>query len=123
MRYQTHTIILFVVVLILLAYVIQTAYDDETIPSTQTMETQTDMTIEITPQEGRSISASKLRQIMESMVGKTLEEAQEIASDIGFRARAVMIDGQTFAVTQDYDVKRFNLEIENGRVTKVKCCS
>lgn len=52
-------------------------------------------------------------------VGKTFEEATQIAKDNGFKARIVEKDGDSYILTMDYKTDRLNFRIRNNIVIDV----
>lgn len=54
----------------------------------------------------------------QSLVGKTHEEATEIAHSMGLTTRLTKKDGEYYICTQDLRMDRMNFEIENNIVTK-----
>lgn len=50
----------------------------------------------------------------ESIIGKTIEEANVVANENGYRIRVMCEDGQHFFGTCDYDLKRINVSTQNG---------
>lgn len=56
--------------------------------------------------------------LVDSVLGKTEEEAKLLASSSGFSTRVVQRDEEKFLVTMDLRFDRLNLYIENKIVTK-----
>lgn len=57
-------------------------------------------------------------ELEKALIGKTITEAEE--SDASWMSiRPIMIDGEHMIVTQDWNLGRVNVEIENGVITKV----
>ena len=61
----------------------------------------------------------KLQPLLETLPGRTKDEANDLIKASGFISRVVSEDGNRYFVTQELRFDRFNLEIENGFVTKV----
>lgn len=56
--------------------------------------------------------------LVDSVLGKTEEEAKLLASSSGFSTRVVQRDDEKFVVTMDLRFDRLNLYIENNIVIK-----
>lgn len=56
--------------------------------------------------------------LLNSIVGKSLTEAKELAGFNGFAIRIVREDGERYMVTMEHRMDRINVEIDNGIVTK-----
>jgi hypothetical protein len=57
-----------------------------------------------------------LQLLLESFIGKTEEEAGEIASFNGYISRVTQRDDKNYICTQDYRMDRVNFSIENNKV-------
>ena len=55
------------------------------------------------------------KDILDSLIGKTYEEAQELCD--GYRLRVTNKDGVAYVVTCDFRLDRINVELDNGIVT------
>lgn len=55
----------------------------------------------------------------EQVIGMEKQAAIDLIKSKGFRVRVRSEDGQAFVGTCDYRTDRFNLNIENGKVTSV----
>ena len=53
------------------------------------------------------------------LLGLTEAEASRVAEENGWVVRLVAVDGEDFAVTDDYGFSRVNLELVDGVVTGV----
>lgn len=58
------------------------------------------------------------KELLETLIGKTLNEARELASFNGYEIRTIREDNERFFVTMDLRFDRINLEIDNKKVTK-----
>jgi hypothetical protein len=56
--------------------------------------------------------------LIESIIGKTLNEARELASFNGYSTRVTREDSTDYWVTMDLRFDRINLQLDNGVVTK-----
>jgi hypothetical protein len=56
--------------------------------------------------------------LLNSLIGKTLDQANEMAGFSGFSIRVVKENGTPYMVTCDLQFTRINVEIENGIVIK-----
>lgn len=52
--------------------------------------------------------------ILDSVIGKTLDQAKELAGFSGFSVRVTRVDEERYFVTMDLRFDRINLELENG---------
>jgi len=57
-------------------------------------------------------------EMVESVVGKSLADADYLCTSRGYRRRIVCEDGQFYVCTRDYVPTRINLTIANGVITK-----
>ncbi len=57
------------------------------------------------------VNSNKL--ILDSVVGKTLNQAKELAGFSGFSVRVTRVDEERYMVTLDLRLDRINVEIEN----------
>ena len=55
--------------------------------------------------------------ILESLIGKSLNEANQLAGFNGFAIRVTREDSTNYTVTMDLRFDRINLQIDNGVVT------
>ena len=55
--------------------------------------------------------------ILESLIGKSLNEATQIAGFNGFSIRVTREDSTNYIITMDLRFDRINLQIDNGIVT------
>ena len=55
--------------------------------------------------------------ILESLIGKSLNEATQLAGFNGFAIRVTREDSTNYMVTMDLRFDRINLQIDNGVVT------
>ena len=55
--------------------------------------------------------------ILESLIGKSLNEAKQLAGFNGFAIRVTREDSTNYKVTMDLRFDRINLQIDNGVVT------
>ena len=51
--------------------------------------------------------------ILDSVIGKTLNQAKELAGFSGFSVRVTRLDEEIYMVTMDLNFDRINVEIEN----------
>jgi hypothetical protein len=58
--------------------------------------------------------------LLESLIGKTLNEAKELASFNGFSIRISREDNNNFPLTMNMRFDRIDIELDNGLVTKSK---
>lgn len=58
--------------------------------------------------------------LLESLIGKTLNEAKELASFNGFSIRISREDNNNFTLTMNMRFDRIDIELDNGLVTKSK---
>ena len=58
--------------------------------------------------------------LINSIVGKTIEDAKELAGFNGFAIRTVREDGEQFIVTMDHRMDRINIDVENGIVVAAR---
>lgn len=56
--------------------------------------------------------------LLESVIGKTLDQANHLAGFSGFTIRVVRENGESYMITADLKLTRINVEIENGLVIK-----
>ena len=56
--------------------------------------------------------------ILESLIGKSLNEANQLAGFNGFAIRVTREDSTNYMVTMDLRFDRINLELDEGVVTK-----
>lgn len=56
--------------------------------------------------------------ILDKVIGKSELEAIHLCVDDGYTLRVESIDGENFMVTQEFNTKRINVKIENGKITK-----
>jgi hypothetical protein len=56
--------------------------------------------------------------LIKSIIGKTLNEAKELASFNGYSTRVTREDSINYVVTMDLRFDRINLQLDNGVVTK-----
>jgi hypothetical protein len=56
--------------------------------------------------------------LLESLLGKPLNEAKELAGFSGFRTRVTRVDGESYMITCDLKADRINLHLESGKVVK-----
>lgn len=56
--------------------------------------------------------------LIESLIGKSLEEVIDIASSNGYETRILREDSENYYGTFDLNFWRINLEIDNKKVTK-----
>ena len=56
--------------------------------------------------------------ILESLIGKSLNEATQLAGFNGFAIRVTREDSTNYMVTMDLRFDRINLELDEGVVTK-----
>ena len=54
------------------------------------------------------------------LVGRTKEDAEILLTNEGMKYRIVREDDRSYIVTMDLRMDRFNLEIDNGFVTRVE---
>lgn len=54
------------------------------------------------------------------IIGKTEEEASFVLSNANAEYRITRREGETFIVTRNYVASRYNLEIDNGYVSRVR---
>jgi hypothetical protein len=59
----------------------------------------------------------KPEELVESVVGKSLADADYLCKSRGYRTRIVCEDGQYYVVTRDYVPTRINLTLTNGVIT------
>ena len=55
--------------------------------------------------------------ILESLIGKPLDEATQLAGFNGFAIRVTREDSTNYIITMDLRFDRINLQIDNGVVT------
>lgn len=55
--------------------------------------------------------------LLNSIIGKNLSEAKELAGFNGFAIRIVREDGERYMVTMEHRLDRINVELDNGIVT------
>ena len=55
--------------------------------------------------------------LLESLLGKPLNEAKELASFNGYSIRIKREDNNNFPLTMDMKFDRINIELDNGLVT------
>ena len=53
------------------------------------------------------------------LIGLTEDEAQKVATEMGWQVRVAMRDGEAYMLTMDYQTNRVNLTITKGYVTAV----
>jgi Fe-S oxidoreductase len=58
-------------------------------------------------------------ELKETLIGKTVAEAQSLAKKAGCKVRVMQEDGEHFCGTCDYVPTRLNLSVEGGKVTAV----
>lgn len=56
----------------------------------------------------------------EEFIGKTEADAIALCKEKGLKFRTMRIDNEAFFGTQELNPTRFNFEIENGIIVKVK---
>lgn len=56
--------------------------------------------------------------LLESLIGKTLEESNILCGHNGFTTRVSKQDGVNFIITRELKLTRINLELQDGIVTK-----
>ena len=56
--------------------------------------------------------------LIESLIGKSLEEVRDIASSNGYSTRILREDDKNYYSTFDLNFWRINIEIDNKKVTK-----
>lgn len=56
--------------------------------------------------------------ILESLIGKSLEQARELSGFNGFTIRVTREDSTNYMVTMDMRFDRINVQIDNGLITK-----
>lgn len=56
--------------------------------------------------------------LLQSLIGKPLNEAKKLASFNGYSIRITREDNNNFPLTADMRFDRINIEIDNGMVTK-----
>ena len=56
--------------------------------------------------------------LLESVIGKSLKEAKDIASFNGYTLRITKEDNESYICTMDFRFDRINIEIINGNVIK-----
>lgn len=56
---------------------------------------------------------------LNSVLGKTEEEARAFLSEKGFGVRTVEEDGKYFIITCDFRLDRCNLHLKEGKVIKI----
>lgn len=56
--------------------------------------------------------------LLESLIGKTKEEAQKLCDDNGVKHRIIREDSNNFPITLNIYFNRINLYIDNNIVTK-----
>lgn len=54
------------------------------------------------------------------LIGRTKEDAEILLTNEGMKYRIVREDDRSYIVTMDLRMDRFNLEIDNGFVTRVE---
>lgn len=62
----------------------------------------------------------QLTELIESLIGKSEEEARNIALFNGYTPRVRVRDGKGLIGTADFKMNRVNFIIENDKVTEVK---
>ena len=67
---------------------------------------------------GKSKRINGNKVLIESLIGKSLEEAIDIASSNGYETRILREDSENYYGTFDLNFWRINLEIDNKKVTK-----
>jgi beta-lactam-binding protein with PASTA domain len=55
-------------------------------------------------------------EIVDKVIGMSFREANAIATAEGFTVRKVAEDGVKFVITAEYDSKRINLDVMDGKV-------
>lgn len=55
---------------------------------------------------------------MDSLIGKYAGEAEDICADEGYSFRISGMDGSSFILTSDYNLKRVNVHIRDGIVSE-----
>jgi hypothetical protein len=58
--------------------------------------------------------------LLESIIGKSLEEGIELTKSNGFSTRVTREDDVEFYVTMDLKFNRINLEIDNEKITSAR---
>lgn len=58
--------------------------------------------------------------LLESIIGKSLEEGVELVKSNGFLTRVNREDDERFFVTMDLRFDRINLEIDNEKITSTR---
>lgn len=61
-----------------------------------------------------------MKEIIEAVLNKTLEEAREIAGFNGYSTRVYKKDEQLYILTQNFKTDRINFEVENNIVIQAK---
>jgi hypothetical protein len=56
--------------------------------------------------------------LLQSLIGKSLEQAKELAVFNGFTIRVTREDNNNFPLTMDIRFDRIDVQIDNGLVTK-----
>lgn len=56
--------------------------------------------------------------LLDSIIGKTVEEATNLVEENGYFINVTMKDNITYAVTMDVDFTRINIKIVEGLITK-----
>ena len=59
------------------------------------------------------------REFLESLIGKSIDEARSICIDSNISFRVVREDETNYIVTMDLRSDRINVEIDNGIITNV----
>lgn len=67
---------------------------------------------------GKSKRINGNKVLIESLIGKSLEEVIDIASSNGYETRILREDSENYYGTFDLNFWRINLEIDNKKVTK-----
>jgi hypothetical protein len=67
---------------------------------------------------GKSKRINGNKALIESLIGKSLEEVIDIASSNGYETRILREDSENYYGTFDLNFWRINLEIDNKKVTK-----
>lgn len=60
----------------------------------------------------------KINEFIESLIGKTEDEAKKMIMDNGYDYRETFRDGAHYMVTDDFRLDRVNLDIENCKIIK-----
>jgi hypothetical protein len=55
--------------------------------------------------------------LLESIIGKSLEEGIELTKSNGFSVRVTREDNENFFVTMDLRFNRINFQIDNGKIS------